>query len=245
FAIIFTVPIITVMHSFVDVLATNVAPGPDELTQSAKGLTNLGAGAAAGIIAAYGLGFAEVLMLAFIYALRYGALYVLPWFLPLLIALSYNAPHDRLSGLSSELLWQYVGLLVQAVPVALLFRAALEMGWDVGLGGLMGVLASGAIFLIAAGLPLVTSIGMFKAAPSVQSVATGAAGYVAGSRATDYARQAPGQAARGGYQRMASAKTKISDRIAALRGNRNPDMHQATLDEFLPMARPKPDDEDC
>ncbi|WP_049998851.1 hypothetical protein [Halococcus sediminicola] len=215
-AIVFTMPIITVMHAFVDVLATNVAPDAAELIQSTKGLMNLGAGSILGIVTAYAVGYTEVLILAFIYALRYGALFILPWFLPLLIALAYNAPHDRLSNLSSELLWQYIGLLIQAVPVAFLFRGAYEMEWDFGIGGLMGLLASAAIFLVAAALPIVTSIGMFKAAPSVQSVASGAAGYVAGSSASDYARQAPGQAARGGYQRMANVKTSIKERVASL-----------------------------
>lgn len=237
-AIVFTMPIITVMHSFIDILATNVAPDAAELTKSTKGIMNLSGGAIAGVVAAYGLGFTEVLMLAFIYALRYGALFILPWFLPLLIALTYNAPHDRLSGLASELLWQYVGILIQAFPVALLFRAAYEMEWDIGLGGLMGVLASGAIFLIAAALPLITSIGMFKAAPSVQSVATGAAGYVAGSRATDYSRQAAGQAARGGYQRMAVVKNNIAERIQSIRGSDGPERGQSTINDFEDRTHP-------
>lgn len=214
--LVFTMPIITVMHAFVDILATNVAPSSAEMTQSTKGLMNLSAGAILGVVAAYGLGLTQALILAFIYALRYGALFVLPWFLPLLGALAYNAPHERLSQFASHMIWQYVGLLIQAVPVALLFRAALVMEWDFGFGGLIGVLASVAIFLFAASFPLVTSIGMFKAAPSVQTVAAGAAGAMAGSSAADYARQAPGEAARGGYKGMVSMKTSIMDRVRAI-----------------------------
>ncbi|WP_160135705.1 hypothetical protein [Halococcus salsus] len=238
-AVIFTMPIITVLHQTIDVLATNTAPSAAELTESTKGIMNLSGGAIAGILAAYGLGFTEALMLAFVYALRYGSLFILPWFLPLLIALAYNAPHDRLSGLASEMIWQYIGILIQAFPVALLFRAAYEMEWDFGLGGLMGVLASGAIFVVAAALPLITSIGMFKAAPSVQSVATGAAGYVAGSRATDYSRQAAGQAARGGYQRMASMKTNVAERIRSLNGSNTPERGQTTINDFEDRTHPR------
>lgn len=221
-AIVFTMPIIALMHAFVDIIATNVAPDAAELTQSTQGLMNLSAGSIFGIVAAYAIGVSEVLLLAFIYALRYGALYILPWFLPLLIALAYNAPHERLENLSSHLLWQYIGLLIQVVPVAFLFRGAYEMQWDFGLGGLMGLLASGSIFLTAAAFPLITGIAMFKSAPSVQSVTSGAAGYVAGSRATDYARQAPGEAARGGYQAMAAVKTEITERVEALREGQDP-----------------------
>ena len=243
-AIAFTMPIITVMHAFVDVLATNVAPDAAELTESTKGLMNLGAGSILGIITAYAVGYTEVLILAFIYALRYGALFILPWFLPLLIALAYNAPHDRLSNLSSELLWQYIGLLIQAAPVAFLFRGAYEMEWDFGIGGVMGLLASAAIFLVAAALPLITSIGMFKAAPSMQSVASGAAGYVAGSSATDYARQASGQAARGGYERMANVKTGVEERVSALADaitdgdESSPERGQATINDFEDRTHP-------
>lgn len=217
FAIIFTVPIIGLMHAFVDVLATNVAPSPQELTQSTKGLMNLGSGAIFAILGAVVIGFTEALGLAFIYALRYGALFVIPWFLPLLVALAYNAPHKRLSSFASEMIWQYIGLLIQAFPVALLLRAAYALQWDFGFGGFIGVLASGAIFLAAIGLPILTSIGMFKAAPSVQSVASGAAGYMVGSQASSYARQAPGQAARGGYSMMGSARDTAGTKFTQLK----------------------------
>jgi uncharacterized membrane protein len=231
-AIVFTVPIISLLHLTVDIIATNVAPSAAELTQSTKGILKLSGGAILGVVVAYGVGLSEVLLLGLIYALRYGALFFIPWFLPLLIAVAYNAPHERLENLASHLLWQYIGLLIQVVPVAFLFRAAYEVEWNFGLGGLMGLFASGAMFLIAAGLPILTSIGLFKSAPSVQSVASGAAGYVAGSQATDYARQAPGEAARGGYQRMASVKTGIEERIQSLTGTNSPERGQSTINDF-------------
>ena len=217
FAIAFTVPIISLMHTFIDVLATNVAPSPKELTQSTEGMMNLGSGAIFAVLGAVVIGFTEALGLAFIYALRYGALFVIPWFLPLLVALAYNAPHKRLSGFASEMIWQYIGLLIQAFPVALLLRAAYTLQWDFGYGGFIGMLASGSIFLAAIGLPILTSIGMFKAAPSVQSVASGAAGYMVGSQASNYARQAPGQAARGGYSMMGSARDTASEKFTQVK----------------------------
>lgn len=242
FAIAFTVPIITIMHTIVDVLATGVAPSPAELTKSTKGLTNLGSGAIFAVLGAVVIGYTEALGLAFIYALRYGALFIVPWFLPLLVTLAYNAPHKRLSGFASEMIWQYIGLLIQAFPVALLLRAAYALEWDFGFGGFIGMLASGAIFLAAIGLPILTSIGMFKAAPSVQSVATGAAGYVAGSRATDYSRQAAGDAARGGYHRMAATKADIAERIQSLAnsvtGSNSPERGQTTINDFEDRTHP-------
>lgn len=242
FAIAFTVPIIAIMHTIVDTLASGVAPSPAELTESTKGLTNLGAGAIFAILGAVAIGYAEALGLAFIYALRYGALFVIPWFLPLLVALAYNAPHKRLGGFASEMIWQYIGLLIQAVPVALLLRAAYALQWDFGFGGLIGMLASGAIFLAAIGLPVLTSIGMFKAAPSVQSVATGAAGYVAGSRASNYSRQAAGDAARGGYQRMAAKKADIAERIQSVAdsvtGSNGPERGQTTINDYEDRTHP-------
>lgn len=245
-ALAFTMPMVWFIHAFVDVLATNIAPDAAELTQSVQGLMNLGAGSILGIIAAYVVGLSQALLLALVYALRYGALFVVPWFLPLLIAVTYNAPHERLSNLASHFIWQYIGLLIQAVPVALLFRAAFEMEWDFGLGGLMGLLASAAIFLLAAGFPIITSIGMFKAAPSVQSVAAGAAGYVAGSSAADYARQAPGQAARAGYSKMPNVKTGISERVGAVKsaiaervGSKNsPERGQTTIHDYEDREHP-------
>jgi hypothetical protein len=242
FAIAFTVPIVTVMHNIVDVLATGVAPSPEELVKSTKGLTNLGAGAIFAVLGAVVIGFTEALGLAFIYALRYGALFVIPWFLPLLVALAYNAPHKRLAGFASEMIWQYIGLLIQAVPVALLLRAAYALSWDFGFGGFIGMLASGAIFLAAIGLPILTSIGMFKAAPSVQSVATGAAGYVAGSRGAEYSRQAAGGAARGGYERMAAKKSDVAERIQSLAnsvtGSNGPERGQTTINDFEDRTHP-------
>lgn len=238
FAIAFTVPIIGIMHTIVDVMASGVAPSPAELTESTKGLTNLGTGSIFAVLGAVVIGFTEALGLAFIYALRYGALFVIPWFLPLLVVLAYNAPHKRLSGFASEMIWQYIGLLIQALPVALFLRAAYALQWDFGYGGFIGMLASGSIFLAAIGLPILTSIGMFKAAPSVQSVATGAAGYVAGSRATDYGRQAAGGAARGGYQRMATVKNSIAERIQSLRGSDGPERGQTTINDFEDRDHP-------
>lgn len=244
----FAMPMVWFMHAFVDVLATNIAPDAAELTQSVQGLMNLGAGSILGIIAAYVIGLSQALLLALVYALRYGALFVVPWFLPLLIAVTYNAPHERLSNLASHFTWQYIGLLIQAVPVALLFRAAFEMQWDFGLGGLMGLLASAAIFLIAAGFPILTSIGMFKAAPSVQTVAAGAAGAVAGSSAADYARQAPGQAARAGYSKMPNVKTGVAQRVGAVKtaiaervsSQRNsPDRGQTTIHDYEDRTHPR------
>jgi hypothetical protein len=246
FAIAFTVPIIGLMHTFVDVLATNVAPSPKELTQSTKGIMNLGSGAIFAVLGAVVIGYTEALGLAFIYALRYGALFVVPWFLPLLVALAYNAPHKRLSGFASEMIWQYIGLLIQAFPVALLLRAAYALQWDFGYGGFIGMLASGAIFLTAIGLPILTSIGMFKAAPSVQSVASGAAGYVAGSQASNYARQAPGEAARGGYSMMSSTRETAGEKFGQLKdavreyreGGGSPERGQATITDFEDRTHP-------
>lgn len=247
-ALMFTMPTIWFLHAFVDVLATNIAPSAAELTQSTKGLMNLGAGSVLGIIAAYTIGLSQALLLALVYAFRYGALFVVPWFLPLLIAVIYNAPHKRLSNLASHLTWQYIGLLIQAVPVAFLFRAAFEMEWDFGLGGLMGLLASAAIFLLAAGFPILTSIGMFKSAPSVQTVAAGVAGYAAGSSAADYARQASGQAARAGYAKMPNVKTGVSERVGAVKtaiservsGQKNtPERGQATIHDYEDRQHPR------
>lgn len=238
-AIIFTVPIIWLLHFSVDIIATNVAPSAAELTQSTKGILKLSAGSIFGVVAVYGLGFTEVLLLALIYALRYGALFFLPWFLPLLIALAYNAPHERLQNLSSHLIWQYIGILIQVVPVAFLFRAAYVMDWDFGLGGLMGLLASGGMFVIAAAFPLITGIGLFKSAPSIQSVASGTAGYIAGSRAGEYTRQAPGEAARGGYRGMVSVKTDIEERIQSYRGSGSPERGQSTISDFEDRTHPQ------
>jgi hypothetical protein len=246
-ALAFAMPMVWFMHAFVDVLATNIAPDAAELTQSVQGLMNLGAGSILGIIAAYVIGLSQALLLALVYALRYGALFVVPWFLPLLIAVTYNAPHERLSNLASHFTWQYIGLLIQAVPVALLFRAAFEMQWDFGLGGLMGLLASAAIFLLAAGFPILTSIGMFKAAPSIQTVAAGAAGAAAGSSAADYARQAPGQAARAGYSKMPDVKTPVAERVGAVKtaiaervsSNNSPERGQTTIHDYEDRTHPR------
>lgn len=221
-AIMFTMPLIWVLHETVNVVATNVAPSAAELTQSTSGILKLSAGSVLGVIVAYSVGLSEVLFVGLVYAVRYGLLFFVPWFLPLLIALAYNAPHKRLENLASELIWQYIGLLVQVIPVAFLLRAAYEVKWDFGLSGLMGYFASGTIFIAAILLPVVTSIGMFKAAPSVQTVAAGTANKMADSRAADYARQAQGSAARGGYDAMVNMKTAIDERIGSIGDDDDP-----------------------
>ena len=177
--IMFWWPIGTALAQFFDAIAMSVAPSGEELTNSMQGLFKLSVGPILASIAIYAVGLAEVLSLMFVYAFRQAAVIVFQFAMPLLLIFAYAGPHRRVRSMASTITWQYFALLTMTIPTAFLMRIGYEAEWSFGLGALANALISMMLLAIALATPFLFSIAAFRAPPSIQSIASGAAGGVA------------------------------------------------------------------
>lgn len=177
--IMFWWPIGTALAQFFDAIAMGIAPSGQELTNSMQGLFKLSIGPILASIAIYAVGLAEILSLMFVYAFRQAAIIVFQFVMPLLLVFAYAGPHRRIRSMASTITWQYFALLTMSIPTAFLMRLGFEAEWSFGLGALANALVSMMLLAIALATPFLFSIAAFRAPPSIQSIASGAAGGVA------------------------------------------------------------------
>ena len=174
--IMFWWPIGTALAQFFDAIAMGIAPSGEELTNSMQGLFKLSVGPILASIAIYAVGLGEVLSLMFVYAFRQAAIIVFQFAMPLLLIFAYAGPHRRVRSMASTIAWQYFALLTMTIPTAFLMRIGFEAEWGFGLGALGNAVISMMLLAIALATPFVFSIAAFRAPPSIQSLASGAAG---------------------------------------------------------------------
>ena len=179
--IMFWWPIGTALTQFFDALTIAIAPSAEELTASMKGLFKLSLGPILASIAVYTVGAGEVIGLAFVYAFRQAAIIVFQFAMPLLLVFAYAGPHRRVRSMASSIAWQYFALLTMTIPTAFLMRIGFEAEWGFGFGALGNVFISMMLLAIALATPFVFSIAAFRAPPSINSLASSAAGAAAGA----------------------------------------------------------------
>ncbi|MGN8213144.1 hypothetical protein [Halococcus salifodinae] len=121
----------------------------------------------------------EVLLLALVYGLRWGLIIVGMFAMPLILVLALVGPHPRLRQLGSTLAWQFVGLLVMTWPVAFMMRLGYELQWGFSTSGLANFVLSLAMLAVGLVIPLVISISLLRAPPSITAIAAGATGAAA------------------------------------------------------------------
>jgi hypothetical protein len=182
--IMFWWPIGTALAQFFDAIAMGIAPSGQELTNSMQGLFKLSLGPILASIAIYAVGLGEVLSLMFVYAFRQAAIIVFQFAMPLLLIFAYAGPHRRVRSMASTITWQYFALLTMTIPTAFLMRVGFEAEWSFGLGPLGNALISMMLLAIALATPFMFSIAAFRAPPSIQSLASGAAGAAVGAGST-------------------------------------------------------------
>ena len=174
--IMFWWPIGTTLTQFFDALTVAIAPTAQELTSSMEGLFKLSLGPILAAIAVYVVGLSQVLGLAFVYAFRQAALIVFQFAMPLVLIFAYAGPHRRIRSMASTVAWQYFALLTMTIPTAFLMRIGFEAKWGFGFGAVGNVFISMMLLGLALATPFVFSIAAFRAPPSIQSIASGAAG---------------------------------------------------------------------
>jgi hypothetical protein len=121
----------------------------------------------------------EVLLLALVYGLRWGLLIVGMFAMPLILVLALVGPHPRLRQLGATLAWQFIGLLVMTWPVAFMMRLGYELQWSFSVSGLANFVLSLAMLAIGLVIPLVISVSLLRAPPSITAIAAGATGAAA------------------------------------------------------------------
>ena len=185
--IMFWWPIGTALTQFFDAITVAIAPSAQELTSSMQGLFKLSLGPILATIAIYVVGLSQVLGLAFVYAFRQAALIVFQFAMPLVLIFAYVGPHRRIRSMASTVAWQYFALLTMTIPTAFLMRIGYEAEWGFGFGAVGNVFISMMLLALALATPFVFSIAAFRAPPSIQSIASGAAGaaMVGGSAARE------------------------------------------------------------
>lgn len=179
--IMFWWPIGTALMQFFDAIAMSIAPSPEELTTSLQGLFKLSLGPIVATLGVIVVGAGEVLGLTLTYAFRQAALIVAQFAMPLLLVFAYAGPHRRVRSMASTIAWQYFALLTMTIPAAFFMRIGFEASWGFGLGVLGNALLSMMLLALALATPFVFSIAAFRAPPSIQSLASGAAGAAVGA----------------------------------------------------------------
>lgn len=174
--VMFWWPIGTALTQFFDALATGIAPSPEELTTSMKGLFKLSIGPILAALIIYFVELGEILGLTLIYAFRQAALIVFQFTMPLLLIFAYAGPHRRVRSIASTIAWQYFALLTMTLPTAFLMRIGFEAEWGFGFGPLGSIIISLALLGLALFVPVMFSIAAFRAPPAMQALAYGAAG---------------------------------------------------------------------
>jgi hypothetical protein len=228
--VMFWWPIGTALAQFFDAIAMGIAPSGEELTNSMKGLFKLSIGPILASIAIYVVGLGEVLALTFVYAFRQAAVIGFQFAMPLLLIFAYAGPHRRIRSMASTITWQYFALLTMTIPTAFFMRLGFEAGWEFGLGALGNAIISMMLLAIALATPFLFSIAAFRAPPSIQSLASGAAGAAVGAGAAikrdgpveegdqlDDEEQEPQYAESAQYVES----TQVGDRVAATDGGTN------------------------
>lgn len=216
-------PIVTAMHALSDTVGAAIAPSGEELTQTNQGLETLVASAGPTAAALYFTMGVKMVLYALIYGMRYFLLLmVMPYIFGLAVAVSIFAPWTRLRSFGSMIVWQYVGLLIMAWPMALLFRAAYIIEWGFTLDGLanlllvMGALVAGVV------IPVVIAYQMTKLTGTLTGAVRGAGASMAAResytpKTVRYAKNAPSKAREIG-QSARAAPSRARDRVTALRG---------------------------
>jgi hypothetical protein len=229
--VMFWWPIGTALMQFFDAIAMSIAPSPEELTTSMKGLFKLSVGPLLAVLAVILIDLSELLALTLVYAFRQGALIVYQFAMPLLLVFAYAGPHRRVRSMASTIAWQYFALLTMTIPAAFFMRIGFEASWGFGFGAFGNAILSMMLLALALATPFVFSIAAFRAPPSINSLASGAAGAAVGAGATarnrvtsdeedeeeDYEEQEPQYTESAQYVES----TQVGDRVAATDGGTN------------------------
>jgi hypothetical protein len=228
--IMFWWPIGTALAQFFDAIAMGIAPSAEELTNSMEGLFKLSVGPILASIAIYVVGLGEVLALAFVYAFRQAAIIGFQFAMPLLLVFAYAGPHRRVRSMASAIAWQYFALLTMTIPTAFFMRLGFEASWDFGFSVIANAIISMMLLGIALATPFLFSIAAFRAPPSIQSLASGAAGAAVGAGSAlkrdgpvEEGDQLDNQEQDPQYTESAQyvESTQVGDRVAATDGGTN------------------------
>ena len=182
--VMFWWPIGTALMQFFDAIAISIAPSPEELTTSMEGLFKLSVGPLLAVLVVVVVDMAEILSLTLVYAFRQGALIVGQFAMPLLLVFAYAGPHRRIRSMASTLSWQYFSLLTMSIPAAFFMRIGFEAQWGFGFGAFGNAILSMMLLAFALATPFVFSIAAFRAPPSINSLASDAAGAAVGAGST-------------------------------------------------------------